>query len=44
MQGTIDRVGAAESSVGPFELRMSAGVHTGQCHLFLTASFPTANC
>ena len=36
MQSTIDVVGNAASSVGPFSLRMSAGVHTGTCHVFLT--------
>ncbi len=36
MQWTIERVGSAESSVGPVELRMSAGVHSGPCHFFLT--------
>ena len=35
MQWTIEEVGNAESSVGPVELRMSAGVHSGDCHFFL---------
>ena len=38
MQRTIERVGGAVSSVGPFTLRMSAGVHSGTCHLFVTES------
>ena len=37
MQWTIEAVGSSESSVGPVELRMSAGVHSGACHFFLTA-------
>ncbi len=37
MQWTIEEIGSAESSVGPVELRMSVGVHSGQCHFFLTA-------
>ena len=37
MQWTIEEIGGAESSVGPVELRMSVGVHSGQCHFFLTA-------
>ena len=36
MQWTIESIGSAESSVGPVELRMSAGVHSGDCHFFLT--------
>ena len=36
MQWTIEEVGQAESSVGPVELRMSVGVHSGACHFFLT--------
>jgi class 3 adenylate cyclase len=36
MQWTIEAVGLAESSVGPVELRMSAGVHSAPCHCFLT--------
>ena len=36
MQWTIEAVGDAPSSAGPVELRMSAGVHTGDCHFFLT--------
>jgi class 3 adenylate cyclase/tetratricopeptide (TPR) repeat protein len=36
MQWTIEAAGGEESSVGPFELRMSAGVHSGECHFFLT--------
>ena len=35
MQWTIESLGSAESSVGPVELRMSAGVHSGTCHFFL---------
>ena len=35
MQRTIARVGTAVSSVGPFTLRMSAGVHTGICNMFV---------
>ena len=38
MQRTIGRVGSAVSSAGPFTLRMSAGVHTGTCHMFVTES------
>ncbi len=37
MQWTIEEIGGAESSVGPVELRMSVGVHSGPCHFFLTA-------
>ena len=37
MQWTIEETGGAESSVGPVELRMSVGVHSGPCHFFLTA-------
>ncbi len=37
MQWTIEEIGRAESSVGPVELRMSVGVHSGPCHFFLTA-------
>ena len=37
MQWTIESVGLSESSVGPVTLSMSAGVHTGLCHFFLTA-------
>ncbi len=37
MQWTIESVGSSESSVGPVSLSMSAGVHTGLCHFFLTA-------
>ena len=36
MQSTIDQVGKVVSSVGPFTLRMSAGVHSGTCHAFIT--------
>ncbi len=36
MQWTVDEIGGAESSVGPVELRMSVGIHTGPCHFFLT--------
>ncbi len=36
MQWTIEEIGTAESSVGPVELRMSVGVHSGDCHFFLT--------
>ncbi len=36
MQWTIEEIGSAESSVGPVELRMSVGVHSGTCHFFLT--------
>jgi class 3 adenylate cyclase/tetratricopeptide (TPR) repeat protein len=36
MQWTIESIGSADSSVGPVELRMSAGVHSGECHFFLT--------
>ncbi|HEY7732521.1 MAG TPA: tetratricopeptide repeat protein [Gaiellaceae bacterium] len=35
MQDWIDTSGRIESSVGPVELRMAAGVHTGDCHFFL---------
>ena len=38
MQWTIEAIGRAESSVGPVELRMSAGVHSGDCHFFLTGA------
>ncbi len=37
MQWTIESTGASESSVGPVALSMSAGVHSGVCHFFLTA-------
>src|SRR3954447_11584272 len=37
MQWTIEEIAQAESSVGPVELRMSVGVHSGPCHFFLTA-------
>ena len=33
MQWTIEEVGSADSSVGPVELRMSAGVHSGRVPL-----------
>jgi class 3 adenylate cyclase/tetratricopeptide (TPR) repeat protein len=36
MQWTIEEIGTAESSVGPVSLGMSAGVHSGECHFFLT--------
>ena len=36
MQWTIEVIGTAESSVGPVSLGMSAGVHSGECHFFLT--------
>ncbi|HEX7222347.1 MAG TPA: adenylate/guanylate cyclase domain-containing protein, partial [Candidatus Limnocylindrales bacterium] len=36
MQWTIERIGAARSSAGEVELRMSAGVHSGLLHVFLT--------
>jgi predicted ATPase/class 3 adenylate cyclase len=36
MQWTIERIGAARSSAGEVELRMSAGVHSGPVHVFLT--------
>ena len=36
MQWTIERIGAARSSAGEVELRMSAGVHSGPIHVFLT--------
>jgi class 3 adenylate cyclase len=36
MQWTIGSVGSSDSSVGPVSLTMSAGVHTGECHFFLT--------
>ena len=36
MQWTIEEIGGTESSVGPAELRMSGGVHSGLCHFFLT--------
>jgi class 3 adenylate cyclase/tetratricopeptide (TPR) repeat protein len=36
MQWTIEEIGGTESSVGPVELRMSAGVHSADCHFFLT--------
>ena len=35
MQQTIERVGNAVSSAGPFTLRMSAGVRTGLGHMFV---------
>ena len=37
MQWMIEKIGSAASSVGPVELRMSVGVHSGACHFFLTA-------
>jgi class 3 adenylate cyclase len=37
MQWTIEEIGQTESSVGPVELRMSVGAHSGLCHFFLTA-------
>ena len=37
MQWSIEEIGGQESSVGPVELRMSVGVHSGLCHFFLTA-------
>src|SRR3954447_3942401 len=36
MQWTIESAGKTETSVGAVELRMSAGVHSGPCHFFLT--------
>lgn len=36
LQWTIEEIGGADSSVGPVELRMSVGVHSGPCHFFLT--------
>ena len=36
MQWTIEEIGAASSSAGDVELRMSAGVHSGAVHFFLT--------
>jgi class 3 adenylate cyclase/tetratricopeptide (TPR) repeat protein len=36
MQWTIEAMGSTESSVGPIELRMSAGVHSGDCLFLLT--------
>ncbi len=36
MQWTIEEIGNTVSSVGPVELRMSVGVHSGSCHVFLT--------
>lgn len=36
MQWTIESAGPSESSAGPVSLSMSAGVHTGTCHFFLT--------
>jgi len=36
MRRTLTDMGNAESSVGPAELLMSAAVHTGECHFFLT--------
>lgn len=38
MQWSIETSGRIESSVGPVELRMAAGVHTGDCHFFLASS------
>jgi class 3 adenylate cyclase/tetratricopeptide (TPR) repeat protein len=35
MQWTIEEVGTGESSAGPFELRMSVGIRSGDCHFFL---------
>ena len=35
MQRTIGERGSAIGSVGPVELEMSAGVHSGACHFFL---------
>ncbi len=36
MQWTIEAVGTQETTLGTVELRMSVGVHTADCHLFLT--------
>ncbi len=36
MQWTIEQVGTQETSLGTVELRMSVGVHSSDCHLFLT--------
>jgi class 3 adenylate cyclase/tetratricopeptide (TPR) repeat protein len=36
MQWTIEQIGAASGSTRGVELRMSAGVHSGAVHLFLT--------
>jgi class 3 adenylate cyclase/tetratricopeptide (TPR) repeat protein len=36
MQWTIERVGTGESTVGPFELRMSVGVHSEPVQFLLT--------
>ncbi|MCA1570398.1 MAG: AAA family ATPase [Chloroflexi bacterium] len=36
MQWAIERIGAARSSAGEVELRMSAGVHSGPINVFLT--------
>jgi class 3 adenylate cyclase/tetratricopeptide (TPR) repeat protein len=36
MQWTIEQVGAAPSASGDVELKMSAGVHSGSVHVFLT--------
>jgi len=36
MQWTIEEIGTQETTLGSVELRMSVGVHTGDCHLFLT--------
>ena len=36
MQWTIEQIGAARSTTGDVELRMSAGVHSDAIHVFLT--------
>lgn len=36
MQWTIEEIGVQETSLGTVELRMSVGVHSAPCHLFLT--------
>lgn len=38
MQDFVDARGAAETSVGPVTLRMSAGVHAGRSHFFLVGA------
>jgi class 3 adenylate cyclase/tetratricopeptide (TPR) repeat protein len=38
MQWFIEEAGSRMSSVGPVQLRMSTGVYSGDCHLFLVES------
>ncbi len=38
MQLLIDETGRTRASVGPVELSMSTGIHTGPCHFFLVGT------